>query len=179
MRELKSSYALHIEINSCHIIIHIYSHLSTYPRHTDMWLYHLCHIKLILNHIHVMVVSTWLCCWKHHVSTVYTSNFFVIECKLMQLYQFRDEQYRIYYPPRELAGYIPAYLALLFVFIPVIYMGLNIVYHDSDNIKWWTNDTIVNESKLQTNHTQQQMGSFDVVLLATYWYLGLLYIQSL
>jgi len=61
-----------------------------------------------------------------------------LQCKLMLHLQplFRDEPYRYYYTARESAGYIPAYLALLFVFIPVLYMGLNIVYHDSDNIKW-------------------------------------------
>jgi len=60
-----------------------------------------------------------------------------LQCKLMHLQPlFRDEPYRYYYPARELAGYIPAYLALLFVFTPVLYIGLNIVYHDSDSIKW-------------------------------------------
>ncbi|KAL9189697.1 hypothetical protein ACHAXT_009372 [Thalassiosira profunda] len=36
-----------------------------------------------------------------------------------------EEKYAIHYPPRELALYIPTYLALLFVFVPVLYMGLN------------------------------------------------------
>lgn len=39
--------------------------------------------------------------------------------------QHIDENYTTYYPPRELAGYIPAYLSLLFVFAPFLYMGLN------------------------------------------------------
>lgn len=38
-----------------------------------------------------------------------------------------DENYTTYYPPRELAAYIPAYLALLFVFVPILYMGLNML----------------------------------------------------
>ena len=39
------------ELSHHHIfLIHLLS--------TDMWLYHLCQIELILNHIHVMVVST-------------------------------------------------------------------------------------------------------------------------
>ena len=40
----------------------------------------------------------------------------------------RDEHYTIYYPPRALANYIPAYLLLLFVTIPILYMGLNMLY---------------------------------------------------
>jgi len=39
----------------------------------------------------------------------------------------RDVHYTAYYPPRELAGYIPAYLSLLFVFVPILYMGLNMI----------------------------------------------------
>lgn len=39
----------------------------------------------------------------------------------------RDENYTTYYPPRDLAGYFPAYLALLFVFVPILYMGLNML----------------------------------------------------
>mmetsp|Transcript_4012 Transcript_4012/g.7157 ORF Transcript_4012/g.7157 Transcript_4012/m.7157 type:complete len:159 (-) Transcript_4012:460-936(-) len=38
-----------------------------------------------------------------------------------------DEHYTAYYPPRELAVYIPAYLALLLVFVPILYMGLNML----------------------------------------------------
>lgn len=40
---------------------------------------------------------------------------------------FRDEQYGAYYPPRELAIYIPIYLVLLFFCIPIMYMGLNML----------------------------------------------------
>lgn len=39
----------------------------------------------------------------------------------------RDENYTTYYPPRDLAGYIPAYLVLLFVSVPFMYMGLNML----------------------------------------------------
>ena len=38
-----------------------------------------------------------------------------------------DEHYTTYYPPRVLAGYIPAHLVLLFVIAPVLYMGLNML----------------------------------------------------
>mmetsp|Transcript_37757 Transcript_37757/g.91001 ORF Transcript_37757/g.91001 Transcript_37757/m.91001 type:complete len:143 (-) Transcript_37757:504-932(-) len=40
-----------------------------------------------------------------------------------------DDNYTTYYyyPPRELAGYIPAYISLLFVFVPILYMGLNML----------------------------------------------------
>ncbi len=38
-----------------------------------------------------------------------------------------DKNYTTYYPPRELAAYIPAYLALLFVLAPILYMGLNML----------------------------------------------------
>lgn len=37
----------------------------------------------------------------------------------------RDEHYTIFYPPRALASYIPAYLLLLFITIPILYMGMN------------------------------------------------------
>lgn len=39
----------------------------------------------------------------------------------------RDENYTTYYPPRDLAGYIPAYLVLLVVSALFIYMGLNML----------------------------------------------------
>ena len=38
-----------------------------------------------------------------------------------------DEHYAVYYPPRELAVHVPAYLSLLFVLAPVLYMGLNML----------------------------------------------------
>ena len=38
-----------------------------------------------------------------------------------------DKNYTTYYPPRDLAAYIPAYVALLFVFVPILYMGLNML----------------------------------------------------
>lgn len=37
------------------------------------------------------------------------------------------EKYGTYYPPRELAVYIPTTLILFFFSVPVIYMGLNMV----------------------------------------------------
>lgn len=52
-------------------------------------------------------------------------------------FAIRDERYRIFYPSRELAGYIPAHLGLLFIGIPLVYMGLNIVYHDLDDYEIW------------------------------------------
>ena len=39
-----------------------------------------------------------------------------------------DEHYAAYYPPRELAVHVPAYLSLLFVLAPVVYMGLNMLW---------------------------------------------------
>lgn len=58
----------------------------------------------------------------------------------------RDKQYGIYYPPRQLAVYIPTYLVLLFFCIPIMYMGLNMLYapklDDVDAI--W--DTMSNEN---------------------------------
>mmetsp|Transcript_9385 Transcript_9385/g.21174 ORF Transcript_9385/g.21174 Transcript_9385/m.21174 type:complete len:163 (+) Transcript_9385:184-672(+) len=44
-----------------------------------------------------------------------------------QIIEHIDVHYTAYYPPRELAGYIPAYLSLLFVFVPILYMGLNMI----------------------------------------------------
>jgi len=38
-----------------------------------------------------------------------------------------DEHYAVYYPPRELAVHVPAYLSLLFALAPVLYMGLNML----------------------------------------------------
>eukprot|EP00985_Skeletonema_marinoi_P004722 scaffold2051_cov139-Skeletonema_marinoi.AAC.6 len=56
----------------------------------------------------------------------------------------RRFKYRAYYPPRDLAAYIPAYLALLFVFVPILYMGLNMLscpaVDSIDNI-WDTQST--------------------------------------
>ena len=39
----------------------------------------------------------------------------------------------MYYPQRELAGYIPAYLGIAFVFVPIMYMGLNVLSSCSDD----------------------------------------------
>mmetsp|Transcript_33074 Transcript_33074/g.71484 ORF Transcript_33074/g.71484 Transcript_33074/m.71484 type:complete len:162 (+) Transcript_33074:76-561(+) len=44
-----------------------------------------------------------------------------------------DEHYTTYYPPRQLAGYIPAYVALIFVFGPILYMGLNMLSCPKDD----------------------------------------------
>eukprot|EP00956_Cyclotella_meneghiniana_P013411 scaffold19369_cov59-Cyclotella_meneghiniana.AAC.1 len=48
--------------------------------------------------------------------------------QLLSLFNFtRDKQYGIYYPPRQLAVYIPTYFVLLFFCIPIMYMGLNML----------------------------------------------------
>mmetsp|Transcript_14353 Transcript_14353/g.30569 ORF Transcript_14353/g.30569 Transcript_14353/m.30569 type:complete len:159 (+) Transcript_14353:103-579(+) len=64
--------------------------------------------------------------------TFFLSNIFIIVYFLWALLpshiiEHINEHYTTYYPPRELAGYIPAYLALLFFFVPVLYMGLNMM----------------------------------------------------
>lgn len=55
----------------------------------------------------------------------------------------RDERFTIYYPPRELAAYVPTYLALLFVYVPMLYMGLNMLSCPGDGI--W--DTRANDNE--------------------------------
>lgn len=73
--------------------------------------------------------------------------------------QNRDEHYTTYYPPRELAGYIPAYLSLLFVFAPILYMGLNMVtcpkVDDIDGI-WDTRSNMCVESSACNNDTSRE-----------------------
>lgn len=63
----------------------------------------------------------------------------------------RDENYGSYYPPRELAGYLPAYLSILFVFAPILYMGLNMTMacpKNVDNIDWiWDTIDLDNDRK--------------------------------
>eukprot|EP00956_Cyclotella_meneghiniana_P002981 scaffold3609_cov65-Cyclotella_meneghiniana.AAC.12 len=67
--------------------------------------------------------------------------------QLLSLFNFtRDKQYGIYYPPRQLAVYIPTYFVLLFFCIPIMYMGLNMMYAPKlDNVDaiW---DTMSNEN---------------------------------
>mmetsp|Transcript_4682 Transcript_4682/g.9250 ORF Transcript_4682/g.9250 Transcript_4682/m.9250 type:complete len:141 (+) Transcript_4682:141-563(+) len=65
--------------------------------------------------------------------------------------EFIDENYGSYYPPRELAGYLPAYLSILFVFAPILYMGLNMAMacpNNLDNIDWiWDTIDLENDRK--------------------------------
>ena len=76
----------------------------------------------------------------------------------------RDEQYRMYYPQRELAGFIPAYLGIAFVFVPIMYMGMNVLssscsddnnnnYYDSSSENGLVRDSIksTNECRKDTN----------------------------
>ena len=63
-----------------------------------------------------------------------------------RLHYYSDENY---YPPRDLAAYIPAYLVLLFAFVPILYMGLNMLScpaEDSIDFIWDTKSTFY-ESK--------------------------------
>ena len=65
-------------------------------------------------------------------------------------YYIRDEQYRMYHPQRELAGYIPAYLGIAFVFVPIMYMGLNVLSSCSDD-----NNGLVRDSVKSTNECSE------------------------
>ena len=73
----------------------------------------------------------------------------------------RDENYTTYYPPRDLAAYIPAYLALLFVFVPILYMGLNMLscpaVDSIDNI-WDTQSTCNSMNKDVVSRCSPVMG---------------------
>lgn len=140
MRELESSYALHFEKNSHHPYYLSKSRLSLSHRHVGISsssyrthsLSRICYGCFCLTMLlKASCKYSCVCIMQVAMSLQMHTNWWIFN-------QFRAEPYRYYYPPRELAGYIPAYLALLFIFIPVMYMGLNIVYHDSDNIKWWT-----------------------------------------
>eukprot|EP00804_Cyclotella_cryptica_P011041 CCRYP_013519-RA/>CCRYP_013519-RA protein AED:0.19 eAED:0.19 QI:704/1/1/1/0.5/0.2/5/1373/189 len=67
-----------------------------------------------------------------------------------------DEQYGTYYPPREIAIFLPSYLVLLFIFVPILYMGMNMLSAprvDDTNGIW---DTHSNECVLATNDINGQ-----------------------
>jgi len=65
-------------------------------------------------------------------TTYFLSNVFAVLYALWvfmpdSIAQQIDKQYGIYYPPRQLAVYIPTYFVLLFFCIPIMYMGLNML----------------------------------------------------
>ena len=71
-----------------------------------------------------------------------------------------DEHYTTYYPTRALAGYIPAYLVLLFVFAPILYMGLNMLSCPSvDSIDgiWDTRSNLCCNSSVSTKSDDDHM----------------------
>jgi hypothetical protein len=82
----------------------------------------------------------------------------------------RDENYTTYYPPRDLAGYIPAYLVLLFVSVPFMYMGLNMLscppVDSIDHI--WDTQSIPSSSSTSlfatkdVNKDQRRVGDYSV-----------------
>ena len=75
----------------------------------------------------------------------------------------------MYYPQRELAGYIPAYLGIAFVFVPIMYMGLNVLSSCSDdnNFDSTYENGLVRDSVKSTNecskYTNVPIGSIPEI----------------
>lgn len=77
-----------------------------------------------------------------------------------------DDNYGTYYPPRELAGHLPAYLSLVFVFVPILYMGLNMTVASPqiDHVDWiWDTVGVTSSEKSGVNINDTNTNNSDNV----------------